>query len=160
MAEVFEAWLATLEASALSREVRQSVWLYPAANVGHIIGLMLFFASVAAMDVKALFGNNTIGELRNFDERVRPFALVALAIQVMTGVLMFLPEATHIAHNLAFQIKIIAIILALSNALMFSWFLRPLEKETAIPQGLVIMSALSLALWIGVAALGRLIAYA
>ena len=41
------AILVALEQSALGTAIRQSVWIYPAANTVHILGLTLLAASVA-----------------------------------------------------------------------------------------------------------------
>ena len=46
--------LIALEQSGLAAAIRQSVWAYPAANVGHIVALTLFAGSVAIMDARLL----------------------------------------------------------------------------------------------------------
>src|SRR5207244_4034895 len=43
-----------LEQSNFAAAIRQSTWLYPAANVGHIISLVFFAGAVAVMDVRLL----------------------------------------------------------------------------------------------------------
>ena len=48
--------LIALEQSGLAAAIRQSVWAYPAANVGHIVSLTLFAGSVAIMDARLLGG--------------------------------------------------------------------------------------------------------
>ena len=48
------AFLIALEQSGLGAAIRQSAWAYPAANVGHIVALTLFAASVAIMDLRML----------------------------------------------------------------------------------------------------------
>ena len=48
------AILVALEQSALGTAIRQSVWIYPAANTVHILGLTLLAASVAVMDLRLL----------------------------------------------------------------------------------------------------------
>ncbi len=40
--------LIALEQSGLAAAIRQSVWAYPAANVGHIVALTLFAGSVVS----------------------------------------------------------------------------------------------------------------
>src|SRR6266481_5184937 len=50
--EIFVA----LEQSSFAAAVRQSLWLYPAANVGHIVALTFFAGAVAVMDVRLLGG--------------------------------------------------------------------------------------------------------
>ncbi len=43
-----------LEASGLGAAIRQSAWLYPFANIGHVVAVVTFFAAVAVMDVRLL----------------------------------------------------------------------------------------------------------
>ena len=47
-------FLIALEQSGLGAAIRQSVWLYPAANVGHILALTLFAGGVVAMDLRLI----------------------------------------------------------------------------------------------------------
>ena len=153
-----EGFLELLEASALSQTLRRSVWLYPVVNVSHVLGLMAFFAAVAAMDVKALRSSNP-AELRGFIDRLRPVAIVLLAVLVITGLLLFLPEASHIAHNTVFQAKLAVIGLALLNVLVLQKALGGAAPAAAIPGSVRLTALASLVLWLAVATLGRLIAY-
>jgi hypothetical protein len=153
-----DGFLDLIEASALAHTLRRSVWLYPAANVLHVLGVMTFFAAVAAMDVKALRSSNVLG-LREFIGRVRPVAIVLLAILVTTGLLLFLSEASHIAHNAAFQGKLAVIGLALLNVLALQTALRRAAPAASVPGSVRLTAVASLVGWLTVATLGRLIAY-
>lgn len=151
-----EGVLAAIEASAIAQTMRRFVWLYPIANVLHVLGVMTFFAAVAAMDVKAIRAVS-MAEARAFITRVRPVAITLLAVQTMTGVMLFLPEASHIAHNAAFQAKLATILLALFNVLVLD---AALARPSPVAAPMVRLAAIaSLVLWLAVAALGRLIAY-
>lgn len=150
--------MTAIEASALAQTLRRSVWLYPLANILHVLGLMGFFATVAAMDVKAIRGPR-VADIRAFLTRIRPLAVVLLLVQVITGILLFLPEASHIAWNRAFQIKLATILLALLNILAFEAVLARMSQMARPRLILRLTAGTSLALWLAVAALGRLIAY-
>jgi hypothetical protein len=155
-----EALAAALEASELAQTVRRSAWLYPLANVLHVLGLMGFFAAVAAMDLSALRAERTAW-LRTRVAALRPVAILFLLVQAVTGVLLFLPEATHLARNTGFLLKLGAIGLALANVAAFEILLRRASPEgfVAPPAGLAVAAVASLVLWVAVATLGRLIAY-
>ena len=43
-----------LEASDFALGIRKSLWLYPAANIGHIVALVFFAGAIAVMDVRLL----------------------------------------------------------------------------------------------------------
>ena len=111
------AILIALEQSALGTAIRQSVWIYPAANTVHILGLTLLAASVAVMDLRLL------GAFRETVPAAvivpaRRLAMLGLTIMVLSGLVLFTAEATHVAMNPVFQIKMGLIGLAILNALV------------------------------------------
>jgi hypothetical protein len=150
-----EAFLAALQASALADAMRNSVFLYPLANVLHILGALTFFAAVAAMDVRVL-SHAPLPGTRAFINRVRPVAVAGLAVQLVTGVMLLAPEATHIGHNPAFQVKVAAILLGLLNVAILEILIRRSEIVSA---GARASAVASLGFWLATATAGRLIAY-
>lgn len=152
-----DAVLAAIEASASGATMRRSVWLYPTANVLHVLGVMTFFAVVAAMDVAVFRG--PAARVRAVIRRLRPYAAAALLVQIGTGFMLFAPEATHVGMNPAFQLKLAAIGLALLNIAVLESALRGAAPDRPAPGTARAAALASLALWLTVAALGRLIAY-
>jgi hypothetical protein len=91
------------------------------------------------------------------------WARASLLLVVPSGVLMFTAHATEMAANPAFRLKLVLIALAALNAAMFHrgpfksvivW-----NQTTAIPSAAKVAAVLSLVLWVGVIACGRLLAY-
>jgi hypothetical protein len=153
-----EGLLLAAESSPLAAAMRTSLFLYPLANVIHVLAALTLFAAVAAMDVKLLRASS-IGDARAFIARVRPWAALALVVQIASGVLLFAPEATHIWMNPVFRVKLILIAIALVNVIAVEVMIRRGGGEDA-PTGAARGSAVvSLGLWLSVAAAGRLIAY-
>jgi hypothetical protein len=152
-----EGALLSLQGSGFAAAMRSSLWLYPTANVVHILALLVFFASVAAMDVRILRAA-TIADARAFITRVRPVAIVAFLVQAGSGVMLLAPEASHIAMNPIFRIKLLAIAVGLANVLLLEWLVRRPGNEM-VSGGLRAVAVTSLAIWLTAAALGRLIAY-
>lgn len=152
-----ETLLAAAESSPLAAAMRTSLFLYPLANVVHVLAALAFFAAVAAMDVK-LLRSSSLGEARAFIAGIRPWAAIALVVQISSGVLLFVPEATHIWMNPVFRVKLILIAIALANVLVVEVLIRRGEGETgsSAARGSALVS---LGLWLTVAAAGRLIAY-
>lgn len=156
------AILAALEQSAIGAAIRQSVWMYPAANVGHIMALTLFVPAVAILDLR-LLGAFSKTEPGDVVRRARAFAIFALSLMVMTGAVLFTAEATHLWRNPVFRFKMVLIAIALINALTLgSKAARAAELAAPgvpLPAYARFSAMLSLAIWITVAASGRLIAY-
>jgi hypothetical protein len=153
---MFEEALIALEGSGLARAMRTSTYLYPLANVLHVLGAMSFFAAVAAMDVRAL-GRGDLSGLRAFIGRVRPVAVAGLVAQVATGVMLLAPEASHIGHNPAFRVKLAAILLGFLNVAFLEAAARGMGPP--VPAAVRVSALLSLVFWLATAAAGRLIAY-
>lgn len=155
-------YLVALEQSGLGAAIRSSPWAYPAANVGHIVALTLFAASVAIMDLRLLgaFAATTPAAI------VRPArlaALLGLTLMALTGFMLFTAEASHVAMNGVFQIKAVLIALGILNALLIAGpalaSITEVPPNTSLPARARAAAVISLLIWVSVAACGRLIAY-
>jgi hypothetical protein len=154
--------LIALEQSGLAAAIRQSVWAYPAANVGHIVALTLFAGSVAIMDAR-LLGAFAAAPPADVVRPARRAAMLGLLLMAVTGSVLFTAEASHVAMNPVFQIKAALIALGLLNALFAGRALDAVLADTPahmlLPTRVRLSALLSLMIWISVAACGRLIAY-
>ena len=146
-------WLA-LQESGYGVFIRNSVFFYPAANVLHVLGVISFFGLVATMDLALLGAGQT--PARQVIARLRPYAVALLVLIAATGSVLFVAEAVAIAANPAFQLKVILILLGLANVVGNELVLRARGGGAGLAR---FTAAISLLVWLGVAALGRLIAY-
>jgi hypothetical protein len=161
-AEGASAWLVAIEESGIGQVIRQSTWAYPAANVIHVLGLAFFAAAVVVMDLR-LLGAFAATRPADVIGQARRFAVAGLAIMLLSGSCLFIAEASHIAQNYVFLTKMAIVAVGISLALLVHrplsrYLLRAAPLEPA-PAGLRITAAVSLALWLMVAGLGRFIAY-
>ena len=135
--------------------MRDSVFLYPLANITHVLAVLAFFAAVAAMDLR-LLGVFEGVPARTLIGRLRPVAFAALAVIATTGVTLFVPEAAAIGANRAFQVKLVMIVIGLANIGLNDWALRRDGEDGPWARA---SAGVSLVLWLMVAAAGRTIAY-
>ncbi len=82
-----------------------------------------------------------------------PVALAGFALMVPSGFTMFAADAKSLAGSSVFGWKLLAIAAALLNAVLFHWLWKRHGKSSRV------LPAISLILWLTVAALGRMIAY-
>jgi hypothetical protein len=154
--------LIALEQSALGDAIRQSVWAYPAANVGHILALMLFAGAVAVMDLRLLGAFAAMPALAVV-RRARTVAALGLLLMAVSGSVLLAAEASHVAMNPVLQIKAGLIALGIVNALLLAGpAVATLERagpDAAVPARARLAAVLSLVIWMTAAACGRLIAY-
>ncbi|MDQ2955015.1 MAG: hypothetical protein M3R18_08805 [Pseudomonadota bacterium] len=162
MNEAAPAIFVALEDSALGHAIRQSTWAYLAANVGHIVSLVVFAGAVAVMDLRlaGAFAATSPGFVLRAARRVAIIAFLGLA---GTGALLFTAEASHVILNPVFQLKLGLIALGLANIALFEFFAAPKIKDlpplTPLPGSARAAGMLSIAVWIAVAICGRSIAY-
>ena len=162
MDQAAPAMFQTLEASALGVAIRDAVWVYPAANVGHVLAVVVFAGAVAVMDTRLLgaFAATPAADVLRGARRVAVGAFLSILV---TGFLLFTAEASHLVGNRVFLIKMALVALALLNVLAFQFaFGRRLEGVppfVPLPASVRASAALSLALWFTIAGFGRSIAY-
>lgn len=146
-----------LERSGFGQLIRDAVYLYPVANVAHVLAALVFFASVAIMDLRVL-GALRDDAAESVIARFRPVAIAAFVALLASGVVLFTPEASAIVRNPSFLIKLALIAIGLLNVLwLTSAMKRGYPGMTA--RAARVPAALSLVVWLGVAAAGRYIAY-
>jgi len=162
MTDQAPAILIALEQSGFGAAIRQSIWLYPTANIGHVVFLFFFAGAIAVMDVRLLGGLSATAPGRVIG-RARAVALAALAGMAATGLVLFSAEASHVALNPAFQVKAGLIAAGIANVAIYELGPRraveALTPGAAMPAGARAAGALSLGIWASVAACGRSIAY-
>jgi hypothetical protein len=156
-----DAWI-WLEQTALAAAVREGPWLYPAIETVHILALAILFGSIALLDIRLLGASQSI-PLGVLAKHALSAAYGAFAALVATGSLMFMADASELAVNRAFQIKILLIAAAALNALVFNLGtfrrLRAESDASQVPRIAKAFAAASLCLWTAVVVFGRLIAY-
>ena len=152
--------LLSIETSALGQVMRDSVWLFPMAEILHFMGLSLLIGSLLVVDFRLL------GFARSFPVsavyRFLPLALAGFGINLVTGTMFFFSDPFRYYPNIAFRLKMLFILLAGLNALYFALTVHrhagpagAEDRDAAIRT----VSALSFLFWVGVIILGRFIPY-
>lgn len=138
----------------MGEALRASLWAYPALEVVHIIGIALLFGSLMVLDLR-LTGLGRALPLEALARLALPVSLGGFLLAAASGLVMFAADAAGLLTHPAFQLKFLLICAAGLNAALFHarGGLRKADG-TAFTQ-----AVLSLALWMGVIACGRAIAY-
>jgi hypothetical protein len=144
-----QPWWRWLEASALAVRVRDGVWLYPAVETLHIIGFSIVAGAAVVFDLRLLGFSPNIS-IADLARHLLPWARRSFFVLVVpTGLLLFATQATTLATNRVFQLKLLLIALAGLNAFLF-------HRGTSAPRA---AGAASLLLWMTIIACGRFLAY-
>ncbi|MFO7287189.1 MAG: hypothetical protein LOD94_10935 [Gammaproteobacteria bacterium] len=151
--------LTWLEGTMIAQAIRETPWMYPAFETTHYIGLAMLVGGIMLIDLRLL------GFARDLPLPpilgLLPWVWAGFAINVVTGTLMFVYGATSFGTNRMFWLKMTLMALAGVNALVFTLSTRSADWIASghAPGRIKAIATLSLALWLGVMAAGRWMAY-
>ena len=153
--------LSWMENSALGQLMRDSIWLFPAAEILHFIGLCIMIGSLMVVDCRLLGWTRHVSLQAVY--KFLPLSLFGFGINLVTGILFCFSDPFRYYPNLAFRIKIFLILLAGLNALWFKLAIheKSLSLSSTDDPGSTakIVAALSLLIWFAVIVFGRMIPY-
>lgn len=152
-----EAFAAAVEASALGLFARESGWTYPVANLVHLLGLVLLIGSIGLIDLRVAGAFRAL-PLGPLSHALTPIGIAGLACLAASGPILFAADARALVRSDFFLCKLVLIAIGLANAVAFHWLWRRSGGTVTTPMKALALG--SIALWLMVAALGRLIAYA
>jgi hypothetical protein len=156
-------YLEWLQDTWLSGFIRDTKWCFPAIELVHLFGLVTLMATMLAFDLRLMnvwLRGRPVSVLM---KRLLPWTWTAFAVMICTGTGLFLSDPLRFFDNTSFRIKLALIALAGLNALVFQvTTARTLDRwdlNIDTPRGAKIAGFLSMALWFGVVAAGRWIAF-
>ncbi len=154
--------LAAIEGLPLAMAMRHDLWLYPIVEIVHITGFVTLVGSIIVFDLR-LLGLSKALPVRLLARHVLPWSIGALLLIVPSGLMMFIAHAGDFISNTAFIVKMSLLFCAGINAAVFhagvfrgaaAW-----DSGVATPVAAKLHALLSLIIWAGVLACGRLLAY-
>jgi len=158
-----EIGLAWLRDTAWSTGLRESLWAYPIVDTAHVLGLIVFVGTAIGLDLRLV--GLALPSLRVSEvvERTRRPLYAGFTTMAVTGLLLFFANPLKFATNPFFQAKLGLLGVAGLNAGFFhvntyrhvgAW-----DSGVAPPSQARIAGWISLAAWMAVIAVGRLIAF-
>jgi len=146
-------WMNNLPVSAA---IRESIWISPLVNVGHLLALVLLVGALLIVDLK-LLGSDEGTSLDKIARDAEPWFIRGFVLMFLTGVPQLISNALREYYSPFFWTKT----LMLALALIFTFTIR--RRVVLSPNGAVstgmrkLVGAASIVLWAGVAIPARLI---
>ena len=137
--------------------VRDVYWLFSALEIVHFMALCVLFGAILFVDLRLLGFNKRIP--LEVCLRFLPVALIAFALSVASGLGFFCSAPLDYWPNPSFRLKMLLIVLAGVNALWFAITERKMRDGADSALGIRISAGLSIAIWVTVIVLGRLLPY-
>ncbi len=156
-------FLIWLEATRPAVSISESSFLFPGIEFVHVLFITLVVGSIAMVDLRLLnlyARNRTVGELLS---EVLPWTWVSFVFALVTGGLLFSSAATRYWGLTVFRIKMLLLVLAGINMLVFHFFGQKTVADWGsgadTPRSAKISGSLSLLLWFGIICMGRWIGF-
>jgi len=157
------AILKSIEASGLATRIRESLFLFPLIESTHVIGLALVFGTIAIIDLRLLGMASTQRPFTRMASDILKWTWAAFALTALTGSLMFITNASVYYHNFFFRTKMALLVLTGMNLLVFERTagrtIHGWDRDPSAPRSGKTVAALSLAIWISIIVMGRLIGF-
>lgn len=154
-------WAVALQDSSLGLGIRHSTWLYPLGNVLHVLGVAVFVGSILALDLRFLGLARRHISLEGASKLLTPVAIAGILMLVPGGLIVFIADAGPLAANGILQLKLSLVVVGIANALLFRsrWNGRLADWDAGASGAGRAQVVASIAIWLAVPTLGRLIAY-
>lgn len=152
-----------LEATTVATAIRENALLFPTIESVHVVAITLMLGTIAIVDLRLLCLGSMQSCVSKITASLLPWTWGAFAVAATTGSLLFSSNATAYAHNTFFQVKLLLMLGAAVNMLVFhstgmkrlpSW-----DTELRTPLSARTAGALSLLIWVAVVACGRWIGF-
>jgi hypothetical protein len=152
-----------LEATPVGVYVRESLYGFPILVAIHIVSLTLSVGVVIWFDLRLLGVSMRAVPVSTVYRRLMPWAFVGFTCMFASGGLLLSGFASSAYRNPAFRIKMVALLLAGINALVYHGFtergISGWNDEARPPLPARMAGLTSIALWTLVILAGRMVAY-
>jgi hypothetical protein len=151
-----------LETSSLGGGIAQSAWIFPTIESIHMFGIIALVGATSILDLRLMglaLKQDSVSAIVGGSLR---WAWGGFIVMFVTGSLMFVSEATRIYTNVGFRVKMLLLVLAGLNALIFhSTVYRGVRKweHGGTPMAVKFAGAFSIVFWFAAVAMGRWIAF-
>jgi hypothetical protein len=148
---------------SLSGALDQSLNFWAILEGTHLLMLMLFFGTIFIVDLRLLGVHLKKTPVSVVSDRLLPWTVVSLGIVVATGALLFFSEPLFYYHKLWFRVKVVLLVLAMANVVLFHKLIQHNQAEwdaaPSPPPQAKTAALMSLVCWLLIIACGRMTGY-
>ena len=160
---MFQNFFQWLYDTSLAEAIRSNEMLFPWLESIHVLAITLVLGSIAVVDLRLLGIASRSRPVTRLIREVLPVTWCAFIVAVLSGGTLFTSNAVEYSKNFPFQMKMVLMALAGLNMLAFhlvtyrsvgQW-----DEAPETPAAARVAGGVSIALWLGIVAFGRWIAY-
>lgn len=153
----------SIHASGVAEWMRSSLKAMPIVEATHVLAVALVFGSIFIVDLRLLGLLETRRAFTKVADELLRITWAGFALAVVTGALMFAPNAITYYNNAAFRWKLAALAAAGINMAIFELMtvrgVGAWDYAKRTPSAARVAGLLSIALWLTVIVLGRWIGF-
>jgi hypothetical protein len=156
-----ESLVVWLKSTQLAWFVNHYSWVWPTCETLHFIGLSMLIGTISLLDLRML------GFIKRLPaaplHRLVPWGVAGFIINAVTGIFFFVAAPEQYVNNIAFQFKVLFIVFAGINVLLF--YLKVFRETENLQAGedaplqAKLVAGVSLFLWVSVTYLGRMLPF-
>lgn len=152
-----------LEATPLGMMVRESAWGFPILVALHIMSLTLSAGTLVWFDLRLLGVSMSAHRASLLYRRLMPWMFTGFAVMFITGVMLLAGFATAAYDNVYFRVKVVAMLLAAANAVVYHRFterrIAAWDDAARPPLAARMAGLVSICVWAVVIMAGRMMSY-
>lgn len=152
-----EFWL-SLEYLPLAEQIG-ATWLFPLINSIHVLSVCSMLGALLMLDLRMAGVAARRYSIQQMTQDFLPWIWILFIVATVTGIGLFITRASAHVLNVAFQWKLLLMLAAAINMLVFHWRSRGtsdvLTQLSAVPYWVRLSGISSLVLWLGATLAGR-----
>jgi hypothetical protein len=138
-----------LESNSLIVTLNSTGWMAAALEVVHYFSMFVLVGSIAIVDLRVLGVAGRQQSAAKLARRLFPWMWMALALNFLSGFLMFAGIATSYIADPTFHMKMWVTLAAVIFGIVVQWKVPAWDKLPAIPAAAKLVALISLLLWVG-----------
>jgi uncharacterized membrane protein len=129
--------------------INGTAWTAAAMEIVHYFSMFILVGSMMIVDLRVLGLVGRRQDATQIAGRLFPWIWVSLALNFLSGFLMFAGSATAYYHNDIFYDKMIVVLLAIVANIIVQQRVRKWDQLPAMPAWAKFIAVVSIGLWIG-----------
>ena len=129
--------------------INGTAWTAAATEIVHYFSMFILVGSMVIVDLRVLGLVGRRQDATQLADRLFPWIWASLALNFLSGFIMFAGSATAYYHNDIFYDKVLVIVLAIVASLIVQQKVRKWNQLPSMPVWAKLVAVLSIGLWIG-----------
>ena len=143
-----------LQDSSVITVLTSTGWTAALLAILHYFSMFVLVGSMAIVDLRVLGVMGRDESATIFAERIFPWVWISLAVNIVSGFIMFAGDATAYVRVGSFGIKLLVVLLAIVFGLIVQWKVPAWDQSAVLPTTAKVVAVVSLLFWVGAIVMG------